>query len=48
MVYITALTLAVTGYRFGKEHRWGNTWQYRHLKTVRANQLAERIVSWFT
>ena len=31
----------VTGYRFGKHHRYNNTWQYRFLNTVGANIFAD-------
>ena len=29
--------LKITGYRFSKEHRQNETWQYRYINTIAAN-----------
>jgi len=34
---LIAPLMRLTGYRFGKEHRQNETWQYRHINTVAAN-----------
>jgi hypothetical protein len=35
--WILGTILAVIGYRFKKDHRHNETWQYRYLNTTMAN-----------